>query len=285
MPSPNDRSFTIDPHNPRVEANRRLVESEILPGNTVTFSTPVDLAEIEEIRASAKRDGRIRPSYTAFVAKAIALGLQEFPYANRRLYKRPWWPFIGHIQRFHRCDVTIAAERDVEGAESVAFVDVLRDVDRLSLEEITTWLSALANSTEATNKQWREFSQVTRLPWFVAAPLLRLPLYFPSLWMKWRGGAAMISSPAKYGVHSVVATWPWPLGFSFGFVSRRPFVDDDGQIVVRTCFDLVLNFDRRIMAGAPAAKFFVRIIRALERAKTELENPRAGESQTTAARP
>ena len=80
----------------------------------------------------------------------------------------------------------------------------------------------------------------------------------------------MISSPAKYGVYSVVATWPWPLGFSFGFVSNRPFVNREGEVVVRPCCDLVLNFDRRIMAGAPAAKFFTRIIRALENAKTDL---------------
>lgn len=175
------------------------------------------------------------------------------------------------LQRFHACDVAIAAEREIPGAEAVAFVDILRNADSLTLTEITEWLAQLARSDESTNRQWRDFSRVTQLPRFIAVPLLRLPHYFPSLWVKWRGAAALISSPAKYGVHSVVASWPWPLGFSFGFVSRRPVIGENDEIVVKTCFDLVLNFDRRIMAGAPAAKFFRRIVEKLENADSKLK--------------
>lgn len=262
--------YLLESLNPRVDANRRLVEYEIRPGNTVTFSSPVDLTQIENIRSAAVQAGTIRPSYTAFIAKAVALGLQEFPYANRRVCKHVWPPFVNRLQRFHHCDVAVAAERMIEGAESVAFVDILRDAERLSLAEMTEWLANLARCDETTNAQWRDFSRVTQLPWFIALPLLRLPHYFPGLWVKWRGAAALISSPAKYGVQSLVATWPWPLGFSFGYVSPRPMVNENNEIVVKICFDFVLNFDRRVMAGAPAAKFFRRIVDLLESASVSL---------------
>jgi len=48
----------------------------------------------------------------------------------------------------------------VAGAESVAFIDVLRDADQLSLDTITERLHELAVSDSSTNKQWRDFSAV-----------------------------------------------------------------------------------------------------------------------------
>src|SRR5206468_3362367 len=95
-----------------------------------------------------------------------------------------------------------------------------------------------------------------------------------SLWVKWRGGAVLVSSPAKYGVDVVVGSWSHPLGVSFGLVKPRPVVRD-GAVVARTTFTLTLNFDRRVMAGAQAARFFRRVVERLERAETELA-PYAG---------
>jgi hypothetical protein len=40
------------------------------------------------------------------------------------------------------------------------------------------------------------------------------------------------------------------LGFSFGIVTKRPVVGENDDILVKTCFGLVMNFDRRVMAGA-----------------------------------
>ncbi len=76
----------------------------------------------------------------------------------------------------------------------------------------------------------------------------------------------LISSPAKYGVDAVSATWSWPLGISFGLVKTRAVVREE-QVVACPTFTLSLNFDRRIMAGAPAGKFFRRIVQALETAE------------------
>lgn len=262
MTESSGRCYSLEPKNKFFTANRQIVEYELRPGRTVTFLSEVDLTEVERIRRAAGAD---RPSYTAFVAKAIATALREFPYANQRVCRRIWMPFArARLQRFEHIDIAVAAERGVEGAEGVAFVDVLRQVDQLSLAEVTKWLHELARADESTNQQWRDYSRTVRaLPNWLSVWLIRLPYFVPRLWVRFRGGAVLISSPAKYGVDAVAATWSWPLGVSFGLVKMRPVVREE-MVVPCPTFTLTLNFDRRVMAGAQAGRFFNRIVAALE---------------------
>jgi hypothetical protein len=264
-----DAGFVVEAKNKFFEATRAIVEYEIRPGNTVSFVSEVDLTEVEQVRARASRGNK--PSYTAFVVKAVALALRDFPYANRRVVRSLWPPLLGvRLQRFQKQDVAVACERDFPGSESTAFIDIVKDADQLSLHEITDTLFALSQCDASNNKQWREFSTlITRLPCWLSAQLIRLPCFVPKLWVKYRGGAVLISSPAKYGVDAVVGTWSHPLGVSFGLVKPRPVVRE-GAVVARTTFALTLNFDRRVMAGAQAARFFRRITDVLERAETEM---------------
>jgi pyruvate/2-oxoglutarate dehydrogenase complex dihydrolipoamide acyltransferase (E2) component len=271
MTSSQTPTYTIAPKNRFFEALRSMAEREIRPGNKVSFISEVDLTEIERVRSAARARGASRPSYTTFVVKAVALALRDCPYANRRVCRRVWLPFARpRLQQFHHCDVAVVAERDVPGTESAAFFDIVRDADQLSMAAITDQLQALATCDATTNRQWREFSTVvTRLPQWLSALLLRLPWLFPSLWVKYRGAAVLISSPAKYGVDLVVACWSHPLGISFGLAKPRPVVAA-GEVVVRPTFSLLLNFDRNVMAGAPAARFLKRIIELLEHAEGEM---------------
>jgi pyruvate/2-oxoglutarate dehydrogenase complex dihydrolipoamide acyltransferase (E2) component len=257
------------PGNRFFQVFRRIPELELTPGPTVTFISEVDLTEIEAVRKVA--DGQ-RPSYTAFVIKALALALRDFPYANRRISRRIWAPFARpRLQSFEHHDIAVAAERDVAGVESAAFVDVLRDADQKSLSEITSWLSKLSTSDATANRQWREFSGVIeRFPTWLALLLIRSPYMIPGLWERYRGAAALVTSPAKYGVDIVAACWSWPLGVSFGLVKDRPMVKH-GAIKACPTFNLVCNFDRRIMAGAQAGRFFARIVANLEAAQTTLK--------------
>lgn len=263
------RRYHIEPKDGFFDTVRGMVEFEIRPGNTVTFISEVDLSQIEEVREQLKEQ---RPSYTAFVIKAVATALREFPYANRRVCRRIWFPFLGpRLQSFHYCDVAVTVERDLSGTACATFADVLREADQLCLTEITQWLQALATCNVQTNRQWAQFFWITKyLPAWLCRLLLRLPCAFPQLWVKYRGAAALVSSPAKYGIDSVVATWTSPLGISFGYVKQRPVVCEN-QIVARPTFNFVLNFDRRVMAGAQAARFFKRMVELLENARDEMQ--------------
>ena len=267
--SPNARGFVIEPSNKFFEANRAIVDREMRPGRTVSFLGEVDLTEVQALRSRLALD--VKPSYTALVVKAVALALRDCPYANRRVCRPRPWPFgRDRLQRFDGRDVAVAMERDIPGAEATAFIDVIRDADVAPLAEVTRSLRELATADITNNRQWREFSGlITRLPSWLATTLIRLPLSFPKLWVKYRGGAVLVSSPAKYGVDAILGTWPHPLGVSFGLVKLRPVVVR-GVVEPRPTFYLTLNFDRRVMAGAQAARFFRRIVERLERAETEL---------------
>jgi pyruvate/2-oxoglutarate dehydrogenase complex dihydrolipoamide acyltransferase (E2) component len=203
--------------------------------------------------------------------RALALALRDFPYANQRISRRIWLPLArARLQMFDHCDIAVAVERDIPGVESAAFVDIIRDANEKSLFEITMWLSDLSKSDTQTNEQWKQFSGViTRFPTWVALLLVRLPYFVPRLWDRYRGAAALVTSPAKYGVDTVTACWSWPVGVSFGLVKDRPLVKD-GQIKACPTFNLICNFDRRIMAGAQAGRFFAAIVKNLEAAKSTL---------------
>ncbi len=247
-----------------------LPEKEIEANVSVTFRSVVDLTEIEKIRQAARRSGNTRPSYNAFVIRALAVALKEFPYANRRVFRQPWRPMRGpQLQSFMHADVAVAVERLQPGREFLAFVDVIRDADAMSLDELTAWLRTLAQADESNNEQWREFNNlIRRFPWWLSSLIARSPVYLPRLWEKYRGSAALVTSPAKYGVDGVAASWAWPLGVSFGLVAERPMVVNH-QLTIRPTFEFVINFDRRVMAGAQAAQFFARCAELLSNPGSE----------------
>lgn len=245
-------------------------ESEIRAGNTISLIHEVDLSQIEAIRGRGVKGSR--PTYTAFVVKAVAKALKAYPYANRRLYRPLGLPFLPlRLQNFHSCDLAVACERNGEGLPPVAtFFDVVRDADERSLRSITAWLRDLGRADESNNAQWRAYLRLaTRLPSWLANMIIHLPFFYPKLWSRFRGGSVVISAPTKYGVDTLVGAWMAPLGVSYGVVKERPVVRQ-GQVVARTTFNFLLNFDRRVMAGAQAARFFACIVRLLENAETEL---------------
>jgi pyruvate/2-oxoglutarate dehydrogenase complex dihydrolipoamide acyltransferase (E2) component len=265
-----EAGFAIEPRNKFFEANSSIVEHEVRPGRTISFLGEVDLSEIEKLRTHAPPIRQ--PSYTAFVVKAVALALREFPSANRRVYDSGFWPFGGpRLQNFTRRDVAVAIEREIPGAEGTAFIDILRDADTAPLDEITTALKALGKADVSKNAHWSELSaSISRFPSWISHRLIRRRLSSPEHWVKTRGGAVLVSSPVKDGVDAVLGTWSHPIGVSFGEAKKRPMVV--GNVVEpRTTFFLSLNFDRRIMTGSQAARFFHRIVEILEKAGVEMK--------------
>ena len=244
--------------------NQSLVESEIDFGRTVHFIAEIDLTEIERVRDRG-RSAALRPTYTAFVAKAVALALLEFPYANRRLFRPLWLPFLSYFQSFRGTDIAVAIERNIEGQAAVAYIEVLRDVHRQTLEELSEQLRAFS-STDVTNS-----AAVARLlaPGHLVPAADRFahrpsaPPLPEDVAERYRGGAVLISSPAKYGVHGVVAAWTHPLGVTFGLAQKKPIVRND-EVVAAMAFTFAMNWDRRVMAGAQAARFFARICELLQ---------------------
>src|SRR5262245_60517725 len=134
-------TYSVQPNDRFFQVFCSLPEREINPGPSVTFCSLVDLTEVEALREVAQAAGNRKYSYTALVIKAVAMALREFPYANRRIFRRFWLPFLRpRLVQFHAIDIGVAAARDLPGRESAAFVDVLRDADTRTLGEITEFL-------------------------------------------------------------------------------------------------------------------------------------------------
>lgn len=228
----------------------------------VGMVSELDMSSANDLRDQVKIATGIKPSYTALVMKAVALALRAHPYTNRI----PTGLIRHRTVQLHDVDVSVAVERDQAGHEQAVFVGTIRKADEKDLVTITRELSSLASATPETNKRWRTFKwMVEKLPSRVAVLLASLPRWFPSLWVEHRGGTALISSPAKYGVDMMMATWSWPLGYSFGLVKDRPVVVNK-EIVVRPTMTFTMSFDRRMLGGAPAARFFATACRFLQNA-------------------
>lgn len=238
--------------------------------NKVAMLSELDMTSAQALRVAVNKVVGIKPSYTAIVAKAISIALREHPYANRITVE---WPFWRRILQLHDVHMTVAVERDSPGIEQAVFAGTIRNTDKLNLVEITKELQGLAQATEETNARWRLLKRmVETLPASLARLLISSPRFFPGQWIEHRGGAVMISSPAKYGVDMMVANWPWPIGYSFGLVKERA-IAVGGVVEVRPTMVLTQSFDRRIMGGAPAARFFRSVCEHIENAERDMGLP------------
>ena len=147
--------FTIEPTNERFEANRTLIETVMDRGITLSFLGEVDLTEIDKIRSQSWTRPHI--SYVAFVVKAVALAIRDFPDANRRVFQAGFGPFArSRLCSFDARDVAVTVERDLPGIEVSTLVEILRDADAMPLDQITTNVQALNRAEANTNPLWRE---------------------------------------------------------------------------------------------------------------------------------
>lgn len=233
----------------------------------VAMLSEIDMSQCIALRDSIGAQTGKKPSYTAMVARAVALTLKTHPYANRTTLEVP---FFKRIVQLDEINITVAVERDTPGIEQATYAGTIPRTDEWTLSALTEELKRVANVEGEHGERWELFRRlVTRFPTPLARFILRFPRLWPGLWIQHRGGAVMISSPAKYGIDMLVGNWPWPIGFSFGLVKERPIVVD-GVVVARPTMMLIMSFDRRLMAGAPAARFFSAVGNCLQSAESSL---------------
>jgi len=224
--------------------------------DSVAFSQLVDFTEVELERSRREAAGLLKPSYTAFVVDSIARALRDHPKVNRIVYRG-----LGGYRwaQFEQVDMAVAAEV-VEGDLDIAYASIIRNADQLGLEGVAAALLQLAKAPG-------EDPQLKRLRLFPPAltvMLARLTGLHPKLWVRYRGGSSALTSPAKYGVESVIVKSPWPLQFAFGRVAERAMVVD-GQCMARRSAMLSMSWHRELTTGAVAARFFEQIVVQLQR--------------------
>ncbi len=245
------------------------LNADVRSDQKVGMIAELDMSSCQQLRATWDGPPETKPSYNTMVIKAVSLALREHPYANRIVLEAP---FFRRMVQLESVDMTVAVEKDSPGMEQGVYAATIRNTDAMGLAEISSALTAISQDLDENAGRWKTVQRlVSGAPPWLARFLMRLPVFFPGMWVKHRGGGVIVSSPAKYGVDVMVGHWPWPIGFSFGLVRDRPAVVD-GALAIRPTMFFTMSFDRRLMSGAPAARFFRSVCDRLVDAERHLLN-------------
>jgi pyruvate dehydrogenase E2 component (dihydrolipoamide acetyltransferase) len=193
----------------------------------VTQHDLADITDLEGFRKQQSEGKGPKLTVTAFVLRAAAVALREFPnfnssidLASNRLI----------LKRYYHIGVAV----DTEGG---LLVPVLRDVDKKHVRELAEELNAIAQRARDRKLDGSEL----------------------------KGGTFTITNLGGIGGTAFTPIVNYPevaiLGLSR---SRLEPVVRDGQIVPRLMLPLSLSYDHRVIDGAAAARFTRRLAELLE---------------------
>ena len=192
-----------------------------------TTVADVDMTEVVRLRE------RIPVSYTAFVIKASAQAVPEFPLVNATLERD------GIVLKRHvHMGVAVATEGGL-------LVPVIRHVERKALIEIHQELEALARRARERALKSSELSEPTM----------------------------SVTNSGAFGslLFTPIVVLPQSVTLGMGKVASTPVVRES-QIVIRDIMYLCLSYDHRFLDGATAVRYLQRVRFFLERPTLLLES-------------
>jgi 2-oxoglutarate dehydrogenase E2 component (dihydrolipoamide succinyltransferase) len=212
----------------RATIARRLVEAQQTAAMLTTFNE-VDMSSIMALRARQKATFKTKYGVglgiASFFVKAAVVALKEFPRLNAEIQG-------DEMVLKHYYDIGIAV-----GAAEGLVVPVLRNADRMAFAEIELGI--------------REFATKANDGTLTLDDL--------------RGGTFSITNGGVFGsLMSTPILNPPQVGIlGLHAVKDRP-VAVDGQILVRPMMFVALTYDHRLVDGAEAVRFLVRVKELVE---------------------
>jgi pyruvate dehydrogenase E2 component (dihydrolipoamide acetyltransferase) len=217
---------------PASQVRRRIADRMLASAQTtaaVTLTTKADATELTKLRDQFKAehaDKNRAPGYTELMIKLTAGVLQQYPQLNAR------WQ---QDQLILSPAVHMGAAVDTPAG---LMVPVLRDVQLLSLDQITEAFRSLAERARQRRLRAEEMQD----------------------------GTFTITNLGMYGVDAFtpLLNVPQVAILGLGRVVSEPAVYQ-GHVVPRDMLTLSLTFDHRAVDGAPAARFLDALRQAVER--------------------
>jgi 2-oxoglutarate dehydrogenase E2 component (dihydrolipoamide succinyltransferase) len=212
----------------RATIAKRLVEAQSTAAMLTTFNE-VDMSAIQAVRERHKQPFKERHGVglglTSFFVKAVVGALREFPRINAEIQG-------DEMVLKHYFDIGVAV-----GASEGLVVPVLRDADRLSFAQIETEVRAFAKAAEDGTLSLADL----------------------------RGGTFTITNGGVFGsLLSTPILNPPQVGIlGLHAIKDRP-VAVNGQVVIRPMMYTALTYDHRIVDGAEAVQFLVRVKQLVE---------------------
>jgi 2-oxoglutarate dehydrogenase E2 component (dihydrolipoamide succinyltransferase) len=212
----------------RLTIAQRLVESQQNSAMLTTFNE-VNMNAVMELRRRRKdafqeRTG-VRLGFMSFFTKAAIAALKAFPTVNAELQDN-------ELVLKHYYDIGVAVSTD-EGL----VVPVVRDADRKNFAEIEQSIAELATKAREGKLTLEDL----------------------------RGGTFTITNGGIFGslVSTPILTLPQVAILGMHKIQDRPVVVD-GEIQVRPMMYVALSYDHRVIDGAEAVSFLVRIKEMVE---------------------
>lgn len=208
---------------------KKTAEAVTLAWTTIPAVTQYDLADVTDVEAFRKQQEGKGPklTVTAFVLKACAIVLKQFPTFNASLDTHAGQLVL---KRYYHLGVAVDTEHGL-------VVPVLRDVDQKSVHDIGKEMTELAERARQRKLKPEDMQGAT----FTISNLGGI------------GGTGF----------SPIVNWPQVaiLGLSR---SRLQPAYVGGQLVPRLMLPLSLSYDHRVVDGADAARFARRMAELLE---------------------
>ena len=169
----------------------------------------------------------VKATYTAYVVKAVANALGKYPDINSSLVGE-------HIRLYKDANINVAVS-----ANEKLVTPVVRQANQRSLMEVNAEITALAERAHVGKLELRDFE----------------------------GGTFTVTNSGVFGsvFFTPIINYPQCAILGMGKAVDTPVVRD-GQIVIVPVLKLCLTYDHRLVDGASAVQFLVRV-------KDGLENP------------
>lgn len=212
----------------RATIARRLVEAQSTAAMLTTFNE-IDMTAVQGLRERHKQPFKERHGVglglTSFFVKAVIGALREFPRVNAEIQG-------DEMVLKHYYDIGIAV-----GAAEGLVVPVLRDADRMSFAQIEQQVRAFVKASDEGSLSLADL----------------------------KGGTFTITNGGVFGslVSTPILNPPQVGILGLHKIQDRP-VAIGGQVVVRPMMYTALTYDHRIVDGAEAVRFLVRVKELVE---------------------
>ena len=205
----------------------------------------------QKLCANHLSSGGVKITPTVLLLKAIGIAQRECPGSRSALL--PW----GQTLVFERIVAGFTVEKVVDGQPAV-YLGVVEDPDTKSLEEIALELRAYGQEEIADVPQLALEERFNFMPWLLRRIVIFISLVIPELRLHYMPASFGLTSIGKYGIHALIPPSVSASTFGVGTIEQKPVVVDN-EIKICPMMTLTLNFDHRLIDGAPAARFLSEI--------------------------
>lgn len=219
----------------RQRVAQRLVQSQHTAAILTTFNE-VDMTAVMDLRKQYKDDFEkkhgVGLGFMSFFVKAAVAALRHMPVANSFIVEENGVPMI---ERHDYCDVAVAVS-----TPKGLMVPVLRNAESMSFADVETSLKDLATRARDGKIELAELQggTFTISNGGVFGSLMGTPIINPP-------------QSAILGMHAIKnRAVEWPVG--------------SGQVAIRPMMYLALSYDHRLLDGADAVQFLVKVKQCIE---------------------